>query len=128
MDKRSQGQLILCIELLRLSPNISYIECNFELKSNHKSIKLAWQLHNALFTYTKTRYIWPGDLFSNHSLSTQESLTFTVDIVVTKIGDYFGQKIKKSHWGQYGIMHNNVQLQSHTVLHEPSWSMEVYFF
>ena len=144
-NKENEGELILSLELIRLSPNLSFIECQFELKSNHKSIKLAWQSpKNAKFTYNNTKYSWPSGLFSNLSLSEQDSLEFTVDIVITKIGDIYGQKIKKSHWGQYGIMHNSViqsmaKSQSHTQIknkkkppsiksqHEPSWSMEVLF-
>ena len=149
IDKRNKGQVILNLELIKLSPNISYIECNFELKSNHKSIKLAWQSQSAVFTYNKTRYSWPAGLFKNSSLSIEDTLQFTVDIVITKIGDIYGTKIKKSHWGQYGIMHNSMvtsqvaieaSSNSNSVSpsnpgnpgplkvvhsHEPSWSMEV---
>ena len=92
IDKRSKGQVILNLELIKLSPNVSYIECNFELKSNHKSIKVALQSQAAVFTYNKTRYSWPAGLFKTSSLSTKDTLQFTVDIVITKIAIYMVQK------------------------------------
>ena len=57
--------------------------------------------------------------------SIHNTLIFNVDIMITEIGDIYGEKIKKSNWGQYGIMHNDNHRPPLRILHERGWSMEV---